>query len=76
MIFPLDLFEIGLLLAIIALILIITSELILSPRQRKLNMLINKKKMRRAAILFSILFLAIVALRIVSAVFEAVVDFI
>ena len=71
MILPLDLFEIGLLLAIIALVLLITSELILSPRQRKINILINKKKLRNTAILFSILFLVIVSIRIIGALLES-----
>ena len=66
MIFPLDLLEIGLLVAIIALILIITSEVILSPRQQKVNVLINRKKLRKVTILFSVLFLIIVTLRIIG----------
>ena len=66
MIFPLDLLEIGLLVAIIALILIITSEVILSPRQQKVNVLISRKKLRKATILFSVLFLVIVTLRIIG----------
>ena len=70
-ILPLDLFEIGLLLAIMALILLITSELILSPRQRKINILINRKKLRNAAILFSILFLVIVATRVIITLLES-----
>ena len=65
MIFPLDLLDIGLLLAIMAIVLLITSEL-LSPHHRKANVLINKKKLRNTAIAFSILFLITVAIRIVS----------
>jgi hypothetical protein len=65
MIFPLNLLDISLLLAIIAIVLLVTSEL-LSPHHRKENVLINKKKLRTAAIAFSILFLATIVIRIVG----------
>ena len=66
MIFPLDLLEVGILLAIVALIIIVTSELILSSPRYKANLLINRKKLKNIGILFSILFLIIVILRIIS----------
>ena len=61
--FPLNLWDIGLLLATTALILLITSEL-LSPYSRKVNIPINKKRLRNTAITFSILFLMTVAIRV------------
>jgi hypothetical protein len=66
MIFPLDLFEIGFLLAITALIIIAASELILSSPRYKTRLLISRKKLKNMGILFSILFLTIVILRIIS----------
>lgn len=69
MIFPLDLLEISLLLAIIALVLLVTSEL-LSPHHRKANILINKKKLRNTAIIFSTLFAITIAIRIFTIIFQ------
>jgi hypothetical protein len=54
--FPLNLVEISQWLAIIALILLATSELI-SPRYSKINMEIDKKKLKKVALSISILFL-------------------
>lgn len=68
MILPLDLLEISLLLAIIALVLIVTSEL-LSPRRRKANILINKKRLRNTAIAFSVFFAVTIVIRILSMIF-------
>jgi len=65
MIFPLGLWELGVLFAVIALVLLVTSEL-LSPHHRKPNILINKKKLQNTTIVFSILFLATIAIRIIS----------
>ena len=65
MIFPLDLLELGMLFAVTALVLLVASEL-LSPYNRRINMLINRKKLKRAAIVFSLLFIATVAIRIFS----------
>ena len=61
--FPLDFWDISLLLAITAIILLVTSELI-SPYYGQTNLLINKKKLRNAALTVSTLFLATVAMRI------------
>jgi len=71
MIFPLDFMEFGLLLAVIALVLITTSELILSSHRRNAYILLNKKKLRNTAILFSILFIAIVILRAIDLMLES-----
>ena len=63
--FPLDFWDISLLLAITAIILLITSEM-LSPYHGKINIRINRKKLKNAAFAVSILFLATVAIRIIS----------
>lgn len=63
--FPLSFWDISLLLAITAIILLITSEL-LSPYYGKVNILINKKRLKNVALTFSILFLITVAIRIIS----------
>ena len=63
MIFPLNLWDISLLLAITAIILLITSELI-SPYYGKTNLFINKKRLRNVALTVSALFLTTVAIKI------------
>jgi len=63
--FPLTFWDISLLLAITAIILLITSEM-LSPYHGKINIRIDKKKLKNAAFAVSILFLATVAIRIVN----------
>jgi hypothetical protein len=63
--FPLNFWDISLLLAITAVILLITSEM-LSSYYGKINILINKKKLKNAATATSILFLITVAIRIVN----------
>lgn len=63
--FPLTLWDVSLLLAVTAIILLVASEM-LSPYYAKINLKINRKKLRNTAITFSILFLATVALRIAS----------
>lgn len=65
MTFPLSLDELSLLFAVTAAVLLITSEL-MSPYYGKINVKINRKRLRNAAILFSIMFLATVALTIVK----------
>ena len=65
MTFPIGFWDISLLLAITAIILLITSEL-LSPHYGKINILINKKKLKNTAITVSILFLITVAIRIIT----------
>lgn len=61
--FPLGFWDISLLTAITAIILLITSEM-LSPHYGKVNIPINKKKLKNVSIAFSIIFLATVAVRI------------
>jgi len=63
--FPLGFWDISLFLAITAIILLITSELT-SPHYGKTNILINKKKLKNAAITISTLFLITVAIRIIN----------
>lgn len=61
--FPLSFWDISLWLAVTAIILLITSELI-SPYYGKTNILINKKRLRQTALTIGILFLITVAIRI------------
>jgi hypothetical protein len=63
--FPLSFWDTSLWLAVTAIILLITSELI-SPYYRRTNLLINKKRLKNIAIFFSLLFLATVAVEIVN----------
>jgi hypothetical protein len=63
--FPLTFWDISLWLAITAIILLITSELI-SPYYGKTNILINKKRLRNVAIIVSTLFLITVAIRLAT----------
>jgi len=63
--FPLGLWDISLWLAITAVILLITSEM-LSPRYGKINIRIDRKRLRTAALTVSILFLTTVAIRVIS----------
>jgi hypothetical protein len=67
--FPLDLWEINLLVAVISILLLSTSEF-LSLSHGKINMLIDKKKLRKTAIATSIIFLITVAIRVVTIVFQ------
>jgi hypothetical protein len=61
--FPLTLLDASLVLAVTAIVLLVTSE-ILSPYYGPANLKINKKRLRNAALTTSILFLATVAIRI------------
>jgi hypothetical protein len=63
--FPLDLWDISLFLAVTSVILLITSEL-LSPYYGKIGIRMNKKRLQNAAVVVSILFLATVAIRIIT----------
>jgi len=65
--FPLSFWDISLWLAVTSIILLITSELI-SPYYGKTNILINKKRLRNAALTTGTLFLITVAIRIYSLV--------
>jgi len=61
--FPLSFWDISLWLAVTAIILLITSELT-SPYYGKTNILINKKRLKNAALTTGILFLITVAIRV------------
>jgi len=61
--FPLSFWDLSLWLAVTAIILLVTSELI-SPRYGKTNLLIEKKRLRNVALTISILFLVTVIIRI------------
>ena len=63
--FPLDFWQVSLLIAITAIILLITSEM-LSPYYGKVNISINKKRLKQASIVFSVIFLGTVAVRIIE----------
>jgi len=67
MTFPLGFWDISVWLAVTAIILLITSEM-LSPYYGKTNILVNKKRLKNAAITASILFLATVTIRILGVV--------
>jgi len=61
--FPLTLWDISLLLAITAIVLLITSEM-LSPYYGRINIQMSRKRLRNSALAFSALFIATVAIRI------------
>jgi hypothetical protein len=63
--FPLSFSDITLWLAITAVVLLVTSELI-SQYYGRTRLLINKKRLRNAALAVSTLFLVTVAIRIVT----------
>jgi hypothetical protein len=68
MILPINFDELSILLATMAIILLITPEL-LSPRSLKI--LINKRRLRKAGIVFSVLFLITVAIRILDIIWSS-----
>jgi len=63
--FPLNFWDINLWLAVTAIILLITAELI-SPYYGQTNLLINKKKLKKAALIVGILFLITIAIRVIN----------
>jgi hypothetical protein len=65
LVFPLSLGDVSLLLAVTAIVLLVTSE-ILSPYYGAANLKINKKRLRNSAMTTSILFLVTVAIRIAT----------
>ena len=66
-IFPLDLVELTILFAMTSITLLVTSELVSSYRG-KISILINKKRLRRASVAFSILFLVTIGIKIYSVI--------
>ena len=67
-VFPLSLWDVSLVLAVTAIVLLITSE-ILSPYYGGANLKINKKRLKNSAITTSILFLVTVAIRIATMIY-------
>ncbi len=65
MMFPLGFWDISFLLAVTAIILLITSEL-LSPYYGKTNTLLNKKRLKITALATSSIFLITVVIRIAA----------
>jgi len=63
MVFPLGFWDLSLWTAIIAIILLATSEL-LSPYYGRTGLLINKKRLRAVALVVALIFLATVTYRI------------
>ena len=57
MMFPLDFWDISLLIAVLSVVLLVTSEM-LSMNLGKINILIDRKKLRYSAIASSVLFSA------------------
>jgi len=68
-VFPLNLWDVSLVLAVTSIVLLITSE-ILSPYYGSANLKIEKKRLKNAAITTSILFLVTVAVRIATIIFR------
>jgi hypothetical protein len=68
MIFPVDVGDLSVLLAIIAIMLLVTSEVLSSYRKSKV--LFNTKRLMRAAIIFSILFLITIAVKIIDIIWS------
>ncbi len=70
MILPLGFWEISLVFASAAITLNVVSELVAS-RFSKINVLVNKKRLRNAATAFSLLFILTVAVRVITIIFES-----
>jgi hypothetical protein len=67
-VFPLSLWDISSVLAVTAIVLLATSE-ILSPYYGAANLKISKKRLRNSAIATSIMFLVTVAVRIATIIY-------
>ena len=67
--FPLSFWDISLWLAITAIVLLITSELI-SPYYGRMNLPINKRRLKNASISLGVLFIITVAIRIVGILYS------
>jgi hypothetical protein len=67
--FPLGLSDISVWLAITAIILLVTSELI-SPYYGKTSLIVNKKRLRNTALVVSTLFIITVALRVANIIIK------
>jgi hypothetical protein len=67
--FPLVFSDVSLLLAVTAIILLITSEL-LSPSYGNTNIYVNNERLKTAAVVVSILFLITLAIKIIEIILE------
>lgn len=67
--FPLDFWDISLLTAVTAIILLITSEM-LSPYYGKINVKINRKRLRISSLITTAIFLATAIIRIIGIILE------
>jgi hypothetical protein len=65
MMFPLDYWDISILIAVITIILLVSSE-ILSSYSGKVRILVDKRKLRIVATALTAVFLIIVAMRIIN----------
>jgi hypothetical protein len=65
MMFPLDYWDISILIAVITIILLVSSE-ILSSYSGKVRILVDKRKLRIVATALTTVFLIIVAMRIIN----------
>jgi hypothetical protein len=63
--FPLSIWDMSLLFAFTAIVLLITSEL-LTTYHGKVNLRINRKRLRNSALVFSSLFLVTVSMKIMA----------
>lgn len=63
--FPLSVFEISLWIAVTAIILLITSELISSYSERLGNFVIEKSRLRMVSLLLGVAFMVTVLLRVI-----------
>jgi hypothetical protein len=68
--FPLGFWDLSLWTAVIAIILLITSEL-LSPYYGRTGIMINRRRLRLAALIVAFLFLGTVAYRIYQIIIQA-----
>jgi uncharacterized membrane protein len=71
LIFPLNLDELSILIAVTAIVLLVTSELI-SPYHRRVRIYLSRKRLRQAAVVFSIAFLVIVGVKIYQIIISAI----
>ena len=69
MIFPIDPWDITLLVAVISILLLVTNEF-LSISHGRINILINKKKLTRTATATSILFIITLAFSVIAVIYE------
>jgi hypothetical protein len=67
---PLTFWDVSLWLAVTAIVLLITSELI-SPYYGRMNLFINKKRLKNAALSVSTLFLITVAIKMIGILYSS-----